>query len=371
MHLFKAFFIAVSLVATAPAVQAQAAKQIPLRDFFKNPDQAGHALSPDGQYLAWLAPWQSRRNIYVRPLAGGPATRVTAETARDIAGFGWKGSNRLIYAKDFGGDENFHIVSVDRKGEGLKDLTPGEKVKANVVDPLIDDDDHIIVSHNRRDAKVFDVFRINVNTGEEKLIAQNPGNITGWATDHDGKLRVADHDRWREYIAAVSRQGRRELQADSYDQFQGRVSRRFSSHSTTASFTWRQTEAATNRQSTYLTPPAPRRASYWLNTQTSTSPASSYSRKRKVLTNATWVTWKTERKFLDKESEKYVEGRRGQAPRIRACVHVRRTAPKINSSSPRSATRRVASVTFTTKRRRSLTCSPTFHPGCRRANSRT
>ena len=82
-------------------------------------------------------------------------------------------------------------MSVDRKGEGLKDLTPGEKVKANLVDPLIDDDDHIIVSHNRRDAKVFDVFRINVNTGEEKLIAQNPGNITGWKTDHDGKLRVA------------------------------------------------------------------------------------------------------------------------------------------------------------------------------------
>ena len=29
----------------------------------------------------------------------------------------------------------------------------------------------------------------------------------------------------------------------------------------------------------------------------------SYSRKRKVLTNATWVTWKTERKFFDKETE--------------------------------------------------------------------
>ena len=135
MHLLKTFFIAVSLVAAAPAVQAQAAKQIPLRDFFKNPDQAGHALSPDGQYLAWLAPWESRRNIYVRPLAGGPATRITAEPPRATSQPWGKGSNRLIYGKDFGGDENFHIVSVDRKGEGLKDLTVGEKVKANVVDP--------------------------------------------------------------------------------------------------------------------------------------------------------------------------------------------------------------------------------------------
>ena len=76
-------------------------------------------------------------------------------------------------------------------GWGRRDLTPGEKVKADVVDPLIDDDNHIILSRNRRDAKVFDVFRVNVNTGAETLIAENPGNITSWKTDHDGKLRVA------------------------------------------------------------------------------------------------------------------------------------------------------------------------------------
>ena len=73
LHVFaKSPLLHFEFIAAAPAVQAQAAKQIPLRDFFKNPDQAAHALSPDGQYLAWLAPWESRRNIYVRPLAGGP-----------------------------------------------------------------------------------------------------------------------------------------------------------------------------------------------------------------------------------------------------------------------------------------------------------
>ncbi len=64
-------------------------------------------------------------------------------------------------------------------------------MRAEVVDDLEDDDDHLIVSHNRRDPEVFDVFRINVRTGEEQLIAQNPGNIVSWGTDHDGKLRVA------------------------------------------------------------------------------------------------------------------------------------------------------------------------------------
>ena len=302
MYLLKAIFFTLSFIAAAPAVQAQAAKQIPLRDFFKNPDQAAHALSPDGRYLAWLAPWESRRNIYVRPLAGGPTTRVTSETARDIAGFGWKGSNRLIYGKDFGGDENFHIVSVDRKGEGLKDLTPGEKVKANVVDPLIDDDDHIIISHNRRDAKVFDVFRVNVNTGEEKLIAQNPGNITGWKTDHDGKLRVA---------TTTDGVNTSLLYRDKEDaSFKPILTTNFKESLSPLFFTFdnRKLYVASNRgrdkAAIYAFDPASAKEGELLVEHPNVDVSGlNYSRKRKVLTNATWVTWKTERKFFDKETE--------------------------------------------------------------------
>ena len=40
---------------TSPA-SAQAAKPVPMRDFFKNPQEAGHQISPDGKYLSWLAP---------------------------------------------------------------------------------------------------------------------------------------------------------------------------------------------------------------------------------------------------------------------------------------------------------------------------
>ena len=302
MNLPRIFFVALSLVAAASGVQAQPAKQVPLRDFFKNPDQAAHAISPDGQYLAWLAPWQSRRNIHVRPLAGGPAVRVTAETARDIAGFGWKGSNRLIYGKDFGGDENFHIVSVDRKGEGLKDLTPGEKVKANLIDGLIDDDEHIIVSHNRRDAKVFDVFRVNVNTGEEKLIAQNPGNITGWRTDHDGKLRVA--------ITTDGVNTSLLYREKEEEQFKPVLTTNFKEAVSPLFFTFdnRKLYVASNRgrdkTAIYVFDPATAKESELLVEHADVDVAGlNYSRKRKVLTNASWVTWKTERKFLDKESE--------------------------------------------------------------------
>ncbi len=161
-----------------------------LQDFFRNPEKAGFAISPDGTYLSWMAPFEKRMNVFVRPLAGGPETRVTSETARDISSYFWKG-NRILYLKDFGGDENFHLVSVDLSGKDLKDLTPGDKLRAEVVDVLQDDDHHLLLSHNRRDPQVFDVFRVDVKTGLETLLAQNPGNITGWVTDHEGRLRLA------------------------------------------------------------------------------------------------------------------------------------------------------------------------------------
>ena len=154
-------FTAIAAVMLATLVSANEAgeqkmnRQIPLRDFFRNPEQADYLISPDGSRIACQKPYKGRMNVFVRPVAGGEETRVTGETARDIAGYAWKGSNRIIYTKDFGGDENFHIVSVNLKGEDLKDLTPFEKVRAEVIDDLRDHDTDVLVGLNKRDPKVF------------------------------------------------------------------------------------------------------------------------------------------------------------------------------------------------------------------------
>ena len=64
-------------------------------------------------------------------------------------------------------------------------------MRASIEDDLEDDPDHILISHNQRDPQVFDVYRVNVHTGAGVLVAQNPGNIVGWQTDHAGKVRAA------------------------------------------------------------------------------------------------------------------------------------------------------------------------------------
>jgi len=185
-----------SLIATsAVTAQAQPAKQYPLRDFFKNPEQAYFRLSPDGKYIGFMQPYETRLNIFVQPIdkvgTKDGIKRVTAETARNISNYFFKGPQHVLYTKDFGGDENFHVVMADINTGKVQDLTPHEGARATILDALPDDDDHILVTHNKRDKRIFDVYRVNIKTGEEKLAAQNPGNFTGWITDHEGKIRGA------------------------------------------------------------------------------------------------------------------------------------------------------------------------------------
>ena len=85
---------------------AQQPPVIPMKDFFRNPEKVCFQLSPNGEYLAFLAPWQSRLNVHVQKIGEEKVTRITEATERDIMGYAWKGNGRIVYVQDTGGDEN-------------------------------------------------------------------------------------------------------------------------------------------------------------------------------------------------------------------------------------------------------------------------
>lgn len=166
-------------------------KEIPLRDFFKNPVKTSYQVSPNGKYISYLAPHIERLNIFIQELGKDESVRITNVTERDIASYMWGNDDTILFARDNAGDENFHLFSVDTTGSNLKDLTPFEKVRVNVVDELEDSKTDILIEMNKRNPELFDVYRLNFITGEMNMIAENPGNVSGWATDHDGKIRIA------------------------------------------------------------------------------------------------------------------------------------------------------------------------------------
>lgn len=165
---------------------------IPLRDFFKNPEKISYKISPDGKYLSFLAPYNSRLNIFVQDLERkNGAARITSETKRDILSYMWGNNERILYLMDDKGDENFHLFAVNKDGTGHADLTPFEKITTHIIDELEDIDEEIMISLNKRNPEIFDAYRLNIHTGELLSEAENPGNISIWITDHNGHIRAA------------------------------------------------------------------------------------------------------------------------------------------------------------------------------------
>jgi dipeptidyl aminopeptidase/acylaminoacyl peptidase len=192
------------LSTAAPALSAAQGNstppEFPVRDFFRHAERSYFRLSADGRTLSFMQPATGaggdakRLNVFVQPLSGSKPTgqprQLTKESARDINIYYWKGSGTILYVKDFGGDENFHVTAVDVASGRIRDLTPFEGVRAEILDELPDDARHILVSHNQRDRKLMDVYRLNVRTGEQKLVAQNPGSVVSWTTDAKGVVRI-------------------------------------------------------------------------------------------------------------------------------------------------------------------------------------
>jgi len=281
-------------------------RQIPLKDFFKNPEKTGYTISPDGEYLAYLAPYENRLNIFVQKIGSEEAIRVTSVTERDIANYFWKGNNRIIYLKDKNGNENFHIFSVDIKGNNHKDLTPFENVKANLIDELEENNSEILVGLNKKNIEVFDAYRLNAETGELILAAENPGNISGWITDHDGKIR-----------AAITTDGVNNsvlYKENEESQFRTILTTTFKENLTPLFFTFdnKYVYAASNLKTDksvilkYDIANGKELETLYEHPDVDVS-SLGFSKKRKVLTTITFTTWKHERVFLDDEMKKIYE----------------------------------------------------------------
>ena len=164
---------------------------IPMEDFFRKPEKSSFKISPNGDHIAYMRPWKTRMNVYVMDIKTKNETRLTSSEERGIYGFAWLTDERIGYIKDDGGDENIHFYAVNIDGSNERDLTPFENIQARIIDDLEDDPNHIIIGLNKRNPQIHDPYRVNVNNGTMEMIAENPGNISGWMTDHDGKLRVA------------------------------------------------------------------------------------------------------------------------------------------------------------------------------------
>ena len=194
-----ALALAAQAAQTAPsAADRIAGTELIARDaLFGNPERANVQMSPDGKYLSWVAAVDGVLNVWVAP-ADNPsqARAVTQDKARGIRSYFWSyHPDTLLYLRDSGGDEDFHLYAVDLKTGQAKDLTPFPKTTAQVAGVSPKHPGTILVGMNDRDAQWHDIYKVDLASGNRTLLEKNDAQIAGYIADADYTLKYAQRSR--------------------------------------------------------------------------------------------------------------------------------------------------------------------------------
>ena len=164
--------------------------QIPVADFFKTPVKSNYHISPDGKYISYLFSGSKRKqNLVIRSMADGKERTVSNFTDYSVRDYFWTYGNQVIITQ--GDRDNFELSAVDVATLQTHSLFKGVKLVFKVLNRKTTDPNMITCLLNMRDSSAIDVYRINTKTGEMKMYLKNPGNITEWISDFDGKIRLA------------------------------------------------------------------------------------------------------------------------------------------------------------------------------------
>ena len=159
---------------------------------FGNPLRFQGRLSPDGTKMSFRAPLDGVMNLWVGDRGDFSSVKaITEDTGRGIPSHFWAlDSQHVLYIQDQGGDENWHLYSVDLASGETIDLSPFEGTQAQMLAQSEKIPGVVIVGMNDRDPKWHDIYSVDLSTGERTLLSENNG-FASILVDNDFKVRLA------------------------------------------------------------------------------------------------------------------------------------------------------------------------------------
>ncbi|WP_121812595.1 alpha/beta hydrolase family protein [Mucilaginibacter kameinonensis] len=185
------YFLIVSCIIAFFSCNRNKVRQIPIIDFFKTPERSFYRISPDGKYVSYLKPYKDKQNIFIQSLGDGKERMVTKFDDYSVRGdYFWTYNNQLVFSQDIIASDSVKMYAFDVATDKSRTILSLGNVRIGLVNRNRQQPDIITIKTNERDPGNFDVYRLNVKTSEMKIYLQNPGNITEWFADADGRIRL-------------------------------------------------------------------------------------------------------------------------------------------------------------------------------------
>ncbi len=165
-----------------PAHAAGVGEGFPIERYLNIRAATSPALAPGGDRVAFLLNVTGTPQVWSVGTAGGWPEQLTFYTDRiDFVRWSPDGSG-LVFGKARGGDENTQLYWMTPDGARVRQLTDAPKVRYNF-GAWTADGRYISYASNKRNPNFFDVYRMNISTGEEELIYQRSNAPVAWSPD--------------------------------------------------------------------------------------------------------------------------------------------------------------------------------------------
>ncbi len=133
-------------------------------------------FSPDGKRMAYLTNVTGVSQVWVCSLPGGADPKQLTNYGDNIGFVRWlPDGSGIIFGKAKGGDENTQFFWMKTDGTGIRELTNSPKVRHNFAE-ISSDSKKIYYASNKRNSTFFDVYAMELATGNEELLYQQDGN---------------------------------------------------------------------------------------------------------------------------------------------------------------------------------------------------
>ncbi len=158
-------------------------------------------LAPDGKHLAFRTTLGTGHlGIALMDIETGKIEPLVAMNDENITEYYWKGSDRIVFGGDVGGNESLSLRSIGLKKRTVIDLAQSQKqygtemgYSASVIDRLRLDPNHILIEGTKNADSIdnFGVFLLDVRTGDrDKMQGADVVGARGLFADNAGIIRA-------------------------------------------------------------------------------------------------------------------------------------------------------------------------------------
>ncbi|MDQ1612190.1 MAG: hypothetical protein QOG00_2121 [Pyrinomonadaceae bacterium] len=169
--------------------QLSAGAGFPIERYLNIRAAASPALSPAGDRVAFLLNVTGTPQVWSVAATGGWPEQLTFYTDRvDFVRWSPDGAG-LLFGKARGGDENAQLYWMSTDGAQVRQLTDAPKVRYNF-GAWSADARRISYASNQRNPNFFDVYVMDVASGQESLVYQQDGSNAAVAWSSDGRFIV-------------------------------------------------------------------------------------------------------------------------------------------------------------------------------------